>query len=261
MEQEPPPTSNQKQIKRMEKKLGKLNKKIRHSKKKHNNLISTRNSTKKKIEELKGPQPKELKGPRELEESYNPIESEQAFGRAYRSYRINGRPRMDVDTFFEWIRQNLINLLNRELTDLGSERVQTTAWIRFKQALEDDFGNVIGFDRVELPFNSRMTEIFQGSDLNEIVNEMFAHMRTQIENPALRNSRFVFNEILFLDVNFHQLNLTRGSSYIPLPSWIASKKAVINPKNENEEECFKWAVIAALHHKEIGKDPPTYIKP
>ena len=40
MEQEPLPTSNLKQIKRMKKKLGKLNKKIRHSKKKHKNLIS-----------------------------------------------------------------------------------------------------------------------------------------------------------------------------------------------------------------------------
>ena len=37
---EQPPPSNQKQIKRMKKKLGKLNKKIRHSKKKHNNLVS-----------------------------------------------------------------------------------------------------------------------------------------------------------------------------------------------------------------------------
>ena len=30
---------------------------------------------------------------------------------------------------------------------------------------------------------------------------------------------------------------------------------MINPKNENDEECFKWAVIAALHYKEIGKNP------
>ena len=49
---------------------------------------------------------------------------------------------MDVDTFFGQIRQNLIDLMNRKLTDLGSARVQTTAWIRFKQALEDDFGNI-----------------------------------------------------------------------------------------------------------------------
>ena len=74
----------------MKKRLGKLNKKIRHSKKKHNNLISKRNSIKKKIE-LHEPKP---------EASFNPIELEQALNRAYRSYRINGRSRMDVDTFF-----------------------------------------------------------------------------------------------------------------------------------------------------------------
>ena len=118
---------------------------------------------------------------------------------------------MDVDTFFDRIRQNLINLMNRVLTDLGSARVQMTTWIRFIQALEDDFGNIIGSDRVELPFNSRMTEIFQGSDLNEIFSEMFTHMNTQIENPALRNSTFVFDEVIFLDVRFYQFNLTRGS--------------------------------------------------
>ena len=53
MKQELPPTSNLKQIKCMKKKLGKLNKKIKHSKKKHNNLVSKRNSIKKKIKELK----------------------------------------------------------------------------------------------------------------------------------------------------------------------------------------------------------------
>ena len=53
-----PPPSNAKQVKRMKEKLGKLNKEIRHSKKKYNNLISKRNSIKKKIEELKGFNPR-----------------------------------------------------------------------------------------------------------------------------------------------------------------------------------------------------------
>ena len=35
------------------------------------------------------------------EEFFNPVELEQAFNRAYRSYRINGSSRMDVDTFFD----------------------------------------------------------------------------------------------------------------------------------------------------------------
>ena len=73
---------------------------------------------------------------------------------------------------------------------------------------------------------------------------MTTNMKFQTENPALLSSRFVFDEFLYLDVNFRQLNLTRGSSYLPLPDWLASKKAIVNPHND-DEECFKWSVIAA----------------
>ena len=75
-----------------------------------------------------------------------------------------------------------------------------------------------------------MMNVYNLSDMDEIVNEMIAHMKEQIENPALLNSRFVFDEVLFTNVDFHQLNLTRGSSYLPLPDWLARKKAIINPK-------------------------------
>ena len=112
---------------------------------------------------------------------------------------------------------------------LNSARVQMTTWIGFAR---DE-------DRVELAFNSRITDVHQGSDLDQIVHGMIAHMKTQIENPALLNSRFRFDEALFLDVNFHRLNLNRGSSYLPLPDWLVRKKAIINPQND-DEECFKW---------------------
>ena len=82
-----------------------------------------------------------------------------------------------------------------------------TTWIRF---VKDN-------DRVELAFNSRMTNVHRGDDLDQIVDGMIAHMKMQIENPALLNSRFRFDEVLFLDISFHHLNLTRGSSYLLLP--------------------------------------------
>ena len=121
-----------------------------------------------------------------------------------------------------------------------------TTWIRFIQ----DFDGIVEVDRVELAFNSRMTEVHRSSDLDGMVNRMIAHMKMQIKNPALANSRFRFNAVLFLDVNFHLLNLTRVSSYISLPDWTGKKKAIISP--QNDEECFKWAVIAA---SEVGKNP------
>ena len=72
---------------------------------------------------------------------------------------------------------------------------------------------------------------------------------------ALDDSDYLFHGIVSLDVDIHEVELTRGNSYIKLPEWIANKKAVINPKNEHDDECFKWAVIAALHHEEIDHHP------
>ena len=144
---------------------------------------------------------------------FKPLELEQAFRGAYRSYRINGRPKIDVDTFFNRIRKRLIEFIERELKTRTSARIKMTAWIRFVRDDEE------GQERVELAFNSLMTSVYRGSETDQIVHGMIANMKFQMENPALLNSRFVFDEFLYLDINFQQLNLMRGSSYLPLPDW------------------------------------------
>ena len=92
----------------------------------------------------------------------------------------------------------------------------------------------------------------------EIVSEMIEHMQQQIKNPALRDSKFVFDGVN-MDIDFHRLNLTRGSSYIHLPDWLAKKGAIINPKN-SDMECFKWAVIAAMKWRDIDNHPERMSK-
>ena len=98
---------------------------------------------------------------------------------------------MDMETFFRETRGSIVNLMSRELRDLDSVKVQITAWIQFKVEVMD--GDVIRVDTIDKAFNSRMTEVFQISSLHEVIDEMFAHMRTQIANPALANSKFVFD--------------------------------------------------------------------
>ena len=177
---------------------------------------------------------------------FKPIELEQAFNGAYRSYRVNGKSKIDVDTFFYRIRKELIGLIKRELKTRTSARIRMTTWIRLIRDDEE------GQERVELAFNSLMTSVYRGSELDQVVGGMVDNMKFQIENLALLNSRFVFDEVLYLDVNFHQLNLTRGSSYLPLPDWLVRKGAIVNPHND-DEECFKWSVIAA---ENIGMKNP-----
>ena len=224
----------------MKEKLDELNRKIRHPRKKHDGVIHKRNALRKAIEDLKhGTKPEPMAEP-----EWNFEKHERAFGGAYRSYRVNGRPRMDYSTFFGRIREGLIELIKQGLTSLNSARIQMIVWIRF---IKDN-------DQVELAFNSRMTNMHQAGNLDQIVNGMVGHMETQIENPALLNSKFRFDEVLFPDLNFHRLNLTRGISHLPLPDWLARKKALTNPQNDYEE-CFKWAVIAGLEWSNIKFNP------
>ena len=169
--------------KRIENKIAELNKKIRRAKNKKNKerLIVKRNSLK-------------------IELSWGPKELEGAFGGAYRRYRIDGIEGtghvLDVETYFARTRKFLIDLLNKETTN-RAVRSQATTWIRF---VRDKV------EQVSLAFNSRMITVYSLNDKNEMVTAMIEHMAQQIENPALRNSKFVFDRVLHMDINFHRLN-------------------------------------------------------
>ena len=123
----------------IETKIAELNKKIRRAKNSRNKecLIAKRVALKAELNW----------GPRLLEE---------AFGSAYRRYRVDGIPAMDPDTFLNRIRRFLIDLLKKE-SRTGAVRSQTTTWIRFRKAGE----------LVELAFNSRMMNVYNLSDMDE----------------------------------------------------------------------------------------------
>ena len=222
-----PPNRN----KCIETKIAKLNKKIRRVKNRRNKerLITNRDAL-------------------QADLNWGPRELDGAFRGAYRPYRIDGMPGMDPDTFFSRVRRFLIDLMAKESRTVVV-RLQAMMWIRFRK----------GGEMAELDFNSRMLNVYNLSNMNEIVNAMITHMAQQIENPALSDSKFVFDEVIRMDVDFHRLNLTRGSSYLPLPDWLAHKKAIINPHNE-DLECFKWSEISATRWEEIDSHPERITK-
>ena len=160
-----------------EAKISELNKKIRRAKNKKNKdrLIAKRNSLR-------------------LELSWGPRQLEGAFGGSYRRYRIDGIEGMDVVTFLSRTRKFIVGLLGKE-TMGRAVRSQTTTWIRF---VKD------GIEQVDLAFNIRMMSVYNLNDINEIVSAMIEHMSQQIENPALKDSKFVFDRIMHMDINFHR---------------------------------------------------------
>ena len=54
------------------------------------------------------------------------------------------------------------------------------------QKLDDGTGD--NYIRVKMPLNSLMTEFFEGSDINNLIQRMLAHIKTQTENPKFPES-------------------------------------------------------------------------
>ena len=171
---------------------------------------------------------------------------------------MSGVPKIDIHSYFNQAKPHIKTLIKNQLKEMTSAKIIITLYVRWKKPidLEDAKNDGTGdnYIRVEMPFNSLMTGFFEGSDINNLIQRMLTHIKTQTENLKLPESGFSLDKMMNLYINFHRLVLTRGSSYTELPEGIKSKKAVINPQN-NDEECFKWTVIESLHHEDIKHDP------
>ena len=73
--------------------------------------------------------------------------------------------------------------------------------------------------------------------LDRIVNENLINFE---------NSETYIDHIENLKFTIVKSPRIKGSSYLPTPSWINAKKAVINIKND-DNKCFIWSILAALH--------------
>ena len=73
----------------------------------------------------------------------------------------------------------------------------------------------------------------------------------KVQQFQKEGSGLVFENIESFDIDpFEPLS---GSSYISLPKNLEDKKAIINVRNENDHECFKWVITSAIYQRE--KDP------
>ena len=104
---------------------------------------------------------------------------------------------------------------------------------------------------------SKPVEIFMGSDtengIDALFNTILERIQKAVETSNERGSGFTHESVALLYYYFQKIDIRRGESYIISPDWIASKKATINPKNEKDNECFKWSIIAGLNCNKINE--------
>ena len=165
-------------------------------------------------------------------------ESKSALKKFAIQYEIKGLNEYDPESF----------LLNSKLpiTNLMINTRQTKVKLILSCMMEQvglKSGEVIA---KEVAFNSKTEVNLESTNSNELFSEMKETVLESLAKFQRQGSNWRFHSVLSLDLHTVKFEPLGGSSYIPLPTFLASKKAIINLRNE-DDECFKWVITRALN--------------
>ena len=172
------------------------------------------------------------------ENDFTPREHKTAIKGYFKTFRVNGVDGMDEKTFMNSVKPRVIDLIKSK----GSIKVKLILTVRFTKE-NPTTGNI---DINIYSFGSKVEIVTEATDLSKLFDQMTDKIFELIQNFNNKGSGWQFDRVEHLDININPYNPLSASSYIPLPSSLADKKAIINVKNENDNECFKWAVTSAV---------------
>ena len=105
-------------------------------------------------------------------------------------------------------------------------------------------------------------EIMSGIETSNAINELFNSFSERYQEgleTKMKGSSFIFERIDLLEYHLHNISSNRGSSYINSPEWIKNKGVTINPKNTKDNNCFQYAIIAALNYQNIDHHQKEFL--
>ena len=88
---------------------------------------------------------------------------------------------------------------------------------------------------------------------DRLFNTILNKIQQELETSNKKGSGFTHDSVGLLYYYFQKIDIIRAESYTLSPDWIGSKKATINPKNEKDNEYFKWSIIAGLSYNKINE--------
>ena len=92
----------------------------------------------------------------------------------------------------------------------------------------------------EAAFHSKTEVNLESTNSNELFSKMKGTVLESLAKFQRKGNNWRFRSVLSLNLHTVKYEPLDGSSYIPLSTFLAAKKAIINLKN-NDDECFKCA--------------------
>lgn len=125
---------------------------------------------------------------------------------------------------------------------------------------EDGDNNELGYSDVQTQYTQINTNLIDiETNLVEFFNESIVMaIKSRIEDGQFRGSGLALVNITELNIQISSFEPLAGSSYLPLPKSLHTKKAIINVQNLTDNMCFQYAVLSALFP--VGKNASRPLK-
>ena len=179
------------------------------------------------------------------QQTFGVRESESALSDFARVYTVNGREGIDVRSFFQRVRGNITSILR------NNRRTKVKLILICYMEKPSILGEIIIRPS---NFSSNIEVNLNGTDDDELYITMTERI---IENMAnlqqVEGSGWRFHSIIRLELHTASYNPLRGETWVALPKELANKRAIINPKNE-DNKCFLWSVLRKLNPKEKNSE-------
>jgi len=96
----------------------------------------------------------------------------------------------------------------------------------------------------EHQFRSKIEIVLESINKNELWGLLTEQVLEDLAKFQMNGSGWTFHSIVAPDIHTVGYEPLNGSSWAPLPKFLASKKAIINVKN-TDNHCFKWCITRA----------------
>jgi len=106
----------------------------------------------------------------------------------------------------------------------------------------------------EHQFRSKNKIVLESTNKNELWSLLAEQILEDLAKFQMNGSGWAFHSIVALDIYTVGYEPLNGSSWVPLPKFLARKKVIINMKN-TDNQCFQWCIARALNpaKREIEK--------
>ena len=100
--------------------------------------------------------------------------------------------------------------------------------------------------RYGVPFKTQNMPVLPSTNIDDTLTFGLMRLTEKIDTYTSLESGWEFYRVEKVFIEVTQFMPPTGAGHIPLSADLSAKKGVVNPQN-NDNECFRWAILSALY--------------